>query len=267
MSDLQRMTVDDLRTWYEKWYAPNNATLVVVGDVTADEVRTLAERHFGPVARRKIPTAKAPLELDEPGERRLTLHLRTQLPSLLMAFNVPSLSTAENPRQVHALRLIAALLDGGYSARLAETLERGEELVTSASAWYDAYTRGDSLFVLSATPNLQKGHDLEAAEAGLWRQLERLQQTPPSPDELERVRAGHRRPGLRARFDHPTGHHHRPAGNRWPVLAADGRRARRTRGGDAAGHPAGGAPLFHPLANERCPRIAGTRPRAEGKPR
>ncbi|MCF7200966.1 M16 family metallopeptidase [Pseudomonas oligotrophica] len=189
MSDLQRMTADDLRNWYEAWYAPNNATLVVVGDVTADEVKGLAERYFGPIEKRQVPTAKAPLELAEPGERRLTLHVKTQLPSLLMAFNVPSLSTSDDARQVHALRLVAALLDGGYSARLAETLERGEELVTSASAWYDAYTRGDSLFVLSATPNVQKGHDLDAAEAGLWAQLERLKQSPPSSDELARVRA------------------------------------------------------------------------------
>ncbi len=108
-----------------------------------------------------MPAAKLPLELAEPGERRLKLHVKTQLPTLLMAFNVPSLATEDNARQVHALRLITALLDGGYSARLPERLERGEELVTSASAWYDAYARGDSLFVLSAAPNMQKGRTLE----------------------------------------------------------------------------------------------------------
>src|SRR5690606_30840516 len=130
----------------------------------------LAERYFGPIEKREIPSAKRPLELDEPGERRLTLHLNTQVPSLMMAFNTASLATeTDNPRQIHALRLIAALLDGGYSARLPQQLERGEELVTSASAWYNAYARGDSLFVLSAAPNMQKGRTLEEVEAGLWR--------------------------------------------------------------------------------------------------
>jgi zinc protease len=90
---------------------------------------------------------------------------------------------------VHALRLIGTLLDGGYSARLPTRLERGEELVSGASAWYSAYVRGDSLFVLSATPNTQMGKTLEQAEAGLWRELEALKNTPPSAEELARVRA------------------------------------------------------------------------------
>ena len=189
MADLDRMHIDELRAWYQKWYAPNNATLVVVGDVGASEVKTLAERYFGPIPRRAVPTAKAPRELAAPGERRLTLYLKTQLPNLLMGFNVPGLATAQQPRQVHALRLIATLLDGGYSARLPTRLERGEELVSGASAWYDAYARGDSLFVLSATPNTQTGKTLEQAEAGLWRELQDLQQNPPSAEELARVRA------------------------------------------------------------------------------
>jgi zinc protease len=189
MADLQRMSVEELRHWYETWYTPNNATLVVVGDVTVAEVKTLAERYFGPVPSRAIPTAKAPLELAEPGERRIRLYLQTQLPSLMMGFNVPSLATAANRRDAYALRLISALLDGGYSARLPSQLERGEELVSGASASYDAFNRGDSLFMLSATPNVQTGKTLAQAEAGLWRQLEALKTTPPTAAELQRVRA------------------------------------------------------------------------------
>lgn len=190
MKDLERMTIEDLRAWYRSWYAPNNATLVVVGDVQLEEVRRLAERYFGPIEQRPVAEAKRPRELAEPGERRLRLHVRTQVPTLVMAFNAPSLATAEaDPGQIHALRLIAALLDGGYSARLAQRLERGAELVTSASAWYNAYARGDTLFTLSASPNMQKGRSLEEVEQGLWEQLELLKQEPPSAAELERVRA------------------------------------------------------------------------------
>ena len=122
-------------------------------------------------------------------ERQITLHVQTQLPSLMLGFNVPSIATAEDKRSVNALRLISALLDGGYSARLATRLERGEELVSGASAWYNGYPRGDSLFVLSATPNVQTGKTLEQAEAGLWGELQDLQQNPPSAEELARVRA------------------------------------------------------------------------------
>jgi len=75
MADLERMTIEELRRWYQTWYAPNNAILVVVGDVKLDEVKTLAWRYFGPIPRRDVPEAKKPLELAEPGERQITLHV------------------------------------------------------------------------------------------------------------------------------------------------------------------------------------------------
>ena len=162
---------------------------MVVGDVSAEEVKTLAQRYFGSIPQRSVPIARRPLELAEPGERRISLHVKTQLPSLMMGFNVPGLATSQDSTSIHALRLIAGLLDGGYSARLPSRLERGTELVSGASAWYDAFARGDSLFVLSATPNVQKGKTLQQVEAGLWGELQALQQQPPSSEELERVRA------------------------------------------------------------------------------
>lgn len=102
---------------------------------------------------------------------------------------MPGLATAEDARSVHALRLISALLDGGYSARLPSRLERGQELVAGASTGYDAFTRGDSLFLISATPNVQKQKTLADVEKGLWEQLDDLKNNPPSAKELERVRA------------------------------------------------------------------------------
>ncbi|MFR0674069.1 M16 family metallopeptidase [Enterobacterales bacterium AW_CKDN230030176-1A_HGKHYDSX7] len=189
MADLERMKVEELRHWYDAWYTPNNATLVVVGDVTVDEVKGLAQTYFGAIPKRAVPPAKLPIELAEPGQRQLTLHVRTQLPILFYGFNVPGLATTKDPRDVHALRLISALLDGGYSARLPSRLERGQELVAGASTSYDAFTRGDSLFMISATPNVQKHKSLNDVEQGLWQQLDELKNTPPSAEELERVRA------------------------------------------------------------------------------
>jgi zinc protease len=189
MADLERMNVDDLRAWYQAWYVPNNATLVVVGDVQPEEIKALAQKWFGPIPRRATPPAKIPLEMNTPGERRITVHVRTQLPSLIYGFNVPSLATAKDPRTAQALRLIAALLDGGDSARLASRLERGQELVSGASADYDAFARGDTLFSVSAPPNTQKKKTLAEVEKGLWAQLDELKNQPPSTAELERVRA------------------------------------------------------------------------------
>lgn len=189
MADLERMSIDELRAWYETWYTPNNATLIVVGDVTEEEVRKLAERYFGEIPKRAVPAIKRPIDLAEPGERRLTLHVRTQLPALLMGFNVPGVATAETQREANALRLLNAVLDGGYSARLPSRLERDQELVSGASAWYNAFTRGDSQFMLTAIPNTQAGHTLDDVEKALWAQLEELKTTPPSAEELARVRA------------------------------------------------------------------------------
>ncbi|HZJ94482.1 MAG TPA: pitrilysin family protein [Thiopseudomonas sp.] len=189
MHDLERMTIDDLRDWHERWYVPNNATLVIVGDVQPDEVKTLVTRYFANIPARPLPAVKQPVELDEPGERSITLHLKTQLPSIMMGFNVPSLTSSDDHKEIHALRLIGALLDGGNSSRIPSKLEREQELVAGAAAWYNAFTRGSSLFVLSATPNVQKGKTLAEVEQGLWEQLQQLQDTPPSAEELARVRA------------------------------------------------------------------------------
>ncbi|WP_122677753.1 M16 family metallopeptidase [Pseudomonas viridiflava] len=189
MADLERMQVEELRHWYEAWYAPNNATLVVVGDVKPGEIRALAERFFGPIPRREVPASKRPLELAEPGERKITLHLETQLPKLFYGFNVPGLATAEDQRSANALRMIAALLGGGNSARIPARLVRGEELVSEASSSYDAFTRGDSLFMISAIPNTQKNKSLTDVETGIWRLLDDLKTIPVHAEELERIQA------------------------------------------------------------------------------
>jgi len=191
MDDIERLDVQDLRRWYQNWYAPNNATLVVAGAIGLEDLLPLVKRHFGHIPRRELPPIKTPKELAEPGERSATLHLRTELPSLLLGFNVPSLATAGNyeaRQEIDALRVIAALLDGSDSARLSTELVRGSELVADAGAWYDAFKRGDSLFVISATPNLAKGKTLEEVENALWQQLERFKTEPVTVQELDRAR-------------------------------------------------------------------------------
>ncbi|WP_285275682.1 M16 family metallopeptidase [Halopseudomonas bauzanensis] len=189
MHDLDRLTVDDLREWYRQHYQPSNATLVVVGDVQVDEVRELAERYFGPLTDTPTTPPKAPLELPGGSERSLTLQLPVQMPSLLLGFNVPGLRTAEQPWEAHALRLLEAVLDGGYSARLPSQLERNQAVATSASASYDGFVRGDTLFLLSGLPNQSRDVSLEQLEQALWQQIDELKQTPPSQEELNRVQA------------------------------------------------------------------------------
>ena len=187
--DLDRMSVDDLRAWYHRWYAPNNAVLVLVGDITVDEAKKQVNRWFASIPKKADVVVKKPLELTNPGERQLTIYVKTQLPSLLMGFNVPSLSTAQDKKEVYALELISALLDGGDSARLTTELELNQELVTSAGAGYSAVQRGDSLFLFNALPNTQKGKTIQNVEKGIWQLLDQLKTTKPSKEELDRVKA------------------------------------------------------------------------------
>lgn len=189
MHDLDRLSVEDLREWYRRYYQPSNAILVVVGDVQLEAVRSLVERYFGPLDNTPSPAARAPLELPAGGERSLTVNLPVQMPSLLLGFNVPTLSTAEQAWEVHALRLLEAVLDGGYSARLASRLERAGAVATAASANYEGFARGDSLFFLSGVPNQSRQVSLEQLEQALWEQIDELKQTPPSQEELNRVQA------------------------------------------------------------------------------
>ena len=187
MNDLENMQVDDARDWYRQWYAPNNATLVVVGDVSAQEVVREAQRCFGPIPARALPVRKPMLEPVQNGLRRATLKAPAELPYLLMAWHVPRLGDVDADRDAYALWTLSALLDGDAAARLPRELVRGSQVAVSASASYDAISRGPSLFVLKASPS--PGRTVHDAEAALREQLRRIAQEGVGEDELARVRA------------------------------------------------------------------------------
>lgn len=187
MHDLDRLSVEDIRRWYQQWYAPNNAILIVVGDVKATEVFELAARYFGPIPRREIPTPQFNREIEGIGERRVMVEIPAKLPVLYMGFNVPGINTAEDESEVYALRMLAGVLDGGYSARIETELVRRQQIAASAGAGYGGFSLGDTLFYLSGIPS--NGHTLADLEQAFSDQLTRLQTELPSADELERVRA------------------------------------------------------------------------------
>lgn len=189
MQDLERLNLADLRQWHQNWYAPNNAILVLVGDIDAQQALPLVKQHFGQIPARHTPIAKLPLELAEPGERRASIVVKSSQPSMLLGFNVPSMATATDIREVQALRLLAAILDAGRSSRLYQQLVQQQQSLDSAWSWYNAFSRGDSLFIIGASPNSQKAVTIEQAEQAIWQQLQQLQQQPPTQAELDRIRA------------------------------------------------------------------------------
>ena len=189
--DLERLQTDDLKRWYRTWYAPNNAVLVVAGDIDPQQVRRLSERYFGPVERRALPYSPPPIDLPMPGERSITQYIPQQIPVLYMAFNVPSLATQTDPRTALALELIAELLGGANSSLFESQLVRKEAVANTTIVHYQAVSLGDELFNISALPDLEKAASLETLKALQTRILaiiESLKTTPPSLEDLERAR-------------------------------------------------------------------------------
>lgn len=185
--DLRELRVEDLRDWYRLWYAPNNAILVVAGDVDPEEVFALAEKHFGPLQAEQIRLPKTRLEPKQLGERRLEVKVPAKEPYLLMGFKVPSIADADPSWEPYALEILASVLDGGDSARLARELVRDRRIAASAGADYGALKRLPGLFLFDGVP--AKGHEIEELEQALRAQIERVQKEPVDEEELERVRA------------------------------------------------------------------------------
>lgn len=185
--DVAGLDVGDLSRWYKQWYAPNNATLVVVGDVEPKAVFALAKKYFGPLRSSRLMPVKPQGEVEQLGERRMTVKVPAKLPFVVMGYKAPVLKGAKEAWEPYAIEVLAGILDGGSSARLSAHLIRGQQLAASVSAAYDAYSRLPALFMLEGTP--VEGKTLQELEKALLEEVRQLQETPVSPDELDRVKA------------------------------------------------------------------------------
>lgn len=189
MNDLENMTYEDAREWYHNWYAPNNATLVVVGDVKAQEVYKLAQQYFGKLKPKVLPARKPQVEPVQLGERRLVVKAPAKLPYLLMGYHVPALVDPANDWEPYALEVLAGVLSCNPAARLNQKLVRETQLAIDASAGYDILSRGRlSLFELDGTPS--EGKTVVELEAALLEQVEKIKTSGVTVAELDRVKAG-----------------------------------------------------------------------------
>jgi len=185
-SDLKNLTIDDVARWYHRWYAPNNATLVVVGDVDPKHVLALARKYFGDKKARDLPSRSPASEIEPRGETRLKVHAPATLPYLAMAWRVPSLTTVDDPHDVYALDVLSGLLDGGRSARIERNVVRGSGIASGAGASYSPIARTDELFSVGGTP--AQDHTVDELEKALRAQVEALRKGEITVDELERVK-------------------------------------------------------------------------------
>ncbi|MDA8225651.1 MAG: pitrilysin family protein [Betaproteobacteria bacterium] len=187
MDDIRNLTVDDVRHWYQSWYAPNNATLVVVGDVQPDAVRALAQQYFGGIASHPLPVRKPQEEPQQVGTKRIVVKAPAKVPYMMMAWHVPVLRDYAHDWQPYALQVLAGVLDGNSGARLGRVVVREQRIASEASASYDLVGRGPGLFVIDATP--MQGKTMAELEAALQAQVRSIAEQGVSADELRRVKS------------------------------------------------------------------------------
>tara|TARA_R110002110_G_scaffold415839_1_gene657386 strand:+ start:15864 stop:17198 length:1335 start_codon:yes stop_codon:yes gene_type:complete len=188
MADIEALTVSDLKKWYQKWYAPNQATLVVVGDVVADDVFALSKKYFADIPRGPEVADKPKDEVVSLGQKNIQVHVQSQVPYLLVGFDTPSMgsSAEEDAKDVYALMLLQAVLDGGYSARFEKNLIRRKTLASSIGVNYDPFQRYRTQFTISALPSEET--DLQTLRSGISTEIEDIQKNGVEADELARAK-------------------------------------------------------------------------------
>ncbi|TKB70711.1 MAG: insulinase family protein [Nitrospira sp.] len=181
-ADLDAMSLEDLQRHYDTFYSPNNATLVVVGDIKADALLPTIKRLFEPIPRGPSPKQTLAPEPEQRGERRFLLKREAQVPFVMMGFRVPNYSSEDS----YALDILESVLSHGKSSRLYQNLVYEQKNSLSVGAEYSLIQADPGLFYFYALVNPTA--KVEAVEEALHREIQRLQNEPPSEQELQRAK-------------------------------------------------------------------------------
>jgi len=180
-SDIEAWTMDDLKNHFRMGYAPNNCTMVVVGDVSTPEVFSLAKKYIEPIPRQEPPPPVRTKEPEQIGERRVTVVKAAQLPIEMIAYHVPAASNADDA----PLDVLETILTHGQSSRLFSRLVDKDQLVinvnTSRPTSFDP-----TLLTITMTP--RSGVDPARAEKSLFEELDKLRNEPVGERELRKAK-------------------------------------------------------------------------------
>ncbi len=185
--EISALDREDAISFYDRFYTPNNAILIVAGDVTADEVRRLAQETYGKVARRAEPGERdRPRPQALPGAMEVSYaDPRVNQPSLRKAWIVPSYTSGET-RDAASLDLLAEILGGGSTSRLYRDLVIDKGIATSAGGWYQSSSLDDTRFMIYAVP--ADGTTLEDAGTAALEVLKGIAEAGVTEEELERAK-------------------------------------------------------------------------------
>ena len=187
MNDLQNMKPVDARDWYRSWYAPNNATVVVAGDVDAKQILAMVEKYYGAAAAHELPVRKPQIEPPQKGIKQVQVKAPADNAQLAMAWKAPRLEPGKlDDVEPYALELLTAVLDGYDNARLNRTLVKQEKVVNDVGVGYDMISRGPELFFIGAT--MAKGKTVDQAQGSIRKALEEVKQKGILESELKRIK-------------------------------------------------------------------------------
>ncbi len=181
ISHIANATLEEVKSFFYRFYAPNNAILAVTGHISFDETIRLAEKWFGPIPSRNIPKRELPAEKPQTAIRRRSVERKVPVDALYMAFHMCN----RFHRAYYVFDIITDLLSNGRSSRFIQTLVQEKKLFTSI----DAYISGsldEGLLHITGKP--ASGITLEQAEEAIWQELDKLKTVPVAEDELEKVK-------------------------------------------------------------------------------
>ncbi|MDZ7779274.1 MAG: pitrilysin family protein [Gemmatimonadota bacterium] len=179
--DLERISRRDLRAYHRRYYTPNNAVAVIVGDIDPDVVEGYAQRYFGELAAGEPPPAVTETEPPQEEERRVEVSWNAE-PALRIGWRVPSAFHED----AAAVEVLSSLLTGGRSSRLHRRLVTEERVATSVYSSIGPGRRFPGLLQIDVTPRAP--HTPKEIEALVYEEIARLRREGPTPEELERVR-------------------------------------------------------------------------------
>ena len=184
--EIEGLTTEDALAFYRTHYAPDNAVLIIAGDVSVAEVRELAERYYGPIPARGIPPRVRPVEPESLAAKRVIMKsARVHLPRLTISYRAPSFNTGAR-EHTYPLQVLAEALGSGSTSRLYRALVVEQDIASSVGSWYSAVQVDHGEFSISIMPKV--GGEVGPMEAALKAEIQRLLEHGITEAELVRVK-------------------------------------------------------------------------------
>lgn len=182
MTDLENLSSEDLVSWYKTYYQPNNATIIVAGDITRDELLPKIRKYFGSIPKGPEPPTMNIVEPEQKGERRVWVKREAQLPFVFAGYKVPSIGDPDE----YPLELLANILSSGRSSRLFRALVYDRQIAVYAGGSYDGISKGPGLFYFYG--GAKPGVKIEEVEDAIYEELEKIKEDGVSKEELKKAK-------------------------------------------------------------------------------